>query len=317
MLKISGDRVVASVITRPPEIILCLKVSVEANDVFIVFDSHPRPSYPSGSGFVLNLSVEATAAYLDELLSIDSGILSDPSLRWQAELLGHFSSHILLPKPRACDYPEIDAILVDASTKVLRIMVELAELRRQESSLAADNEYLSSRVAQLEQTLAVNVKEGKGKRRAFESKAERQSSFAATSTRSAFQPGNAEYPLSKLRGSSNMKTNEDIAASLQAQFDQEDRQLANERKTLQQLNPTFECRVCFDIFQEDYITKINGCDHSFCRDCLRHYVNTSIGDHRYPLSCPACVADNVKKPMSEISYPVHSIVTYYFRRYWS
>ena len=307
MSKIGGDRAVASVITRPPEIVLCLKVSVETNDVFVVFDSHPRPSHPSGSGFVLNSSAEATAAYLDGLLSFDSSILSDPSLRWQAELLGQFSSHILLPKSRICDYPELDAILMDASIKVLRLMVELAELKRQELSLVADNEYLSSRVTQLEQTLAaVDVKGKKGKGRAFQLDAERRSTLASTSastgTRSAFHPRNAGHPLSKSQGGSNVETNEEIAANLQAQFDQEDQRLANERKRLLQLNRTFECRVCFDTLQEDYIAKINGCGHFFCRDCLRRHVKATVDGRRYPITCPACVADNVKRPTSKIYF---------------
>jgi hypothetical protein len=319
MSKIGGDRAVASVITRSPEIVLCLKVVVETNDVFIVFDSHPRPSHPSGSGFVLNSSAEATAAYLDGLLSFDSSILSDPSLRWQAELLGHFSSHILLPKSRICDYPEIDAILMDASTKVLRLVVELAELKRQELSLVADNEYLSGRVIQLEQTLsAVDVKGKKGKGRAFRLDAERRpisastpastpastsaSTSASTRTPSAFHPRNAGHLLSKSQGGSNVETNEEIAVNLQAQFDQEDRRLANERKLLLQLNQSFECRVCFETLQEDYIAKINGCGHFFCRDCLRRHVKTSVDDRRYPITCPACVADNVKRPTSEIYF---------------
>jgi len=309
MSKIGGDRAVASVITRSPEIVLCLKVSVETNDVFIVFDSHPRPSHPLGSGFVLNSSAEATAAYLDELLSFDSSILSDPSLRWQAELLGHFSSHILLPKSRICDYPEIDAILMDASTKVLRLMVELAQLKRQELSVVADNEYLSGRVIQLEQTLsAVDFKGKKGKGRAFRLDAERRPTTASTpasastGTRSAFHPRNAGHLLSKSQGGSSVETNEEIAANLQARFDQEDRRLANERKLLLQSNQSFECRVCFDTLPEDFIAKINGCGHFFCRDCLRRHVKTTVDDRRYPIACPACVADNVKRPTSEIHF---------------
>jgi hypothetical protein len=313
MSKIGGERAVASVITRSPEIVLCLKVSVETNDIFIVFDSHPRPSHPLGSGFVLNSSAEATAAYLDELLSFDSSILSDPSLRWQAELLGHFSSHILLSKSRICDYPEIDDILMDASTKVLKLMVELAELKRQELSIVADNEYLSGRVIQLEQTLsAVDVKGKKGKGRAFRLDAERRpttastsaftpvSTSASTGTRSAFHPRNVGHP--KSQGGSNVETNEEIAANLQAQFDQEDRRLANERKLLLQSNQSFECRVCFDTLPEDFIAKINGCGHFFCRDCLRRHVKTTVDDRRYPIACPACVADNVKRPTSEIYF---------------
>ena len=80
----------AVVITRPPEIIACAKIA----DVFVLFDSHPRPVHPDGAAFIFNKSLEKVATYLTKLLSVDPRILAPGSgLQWQAELLGHASGH--------------------------------------------------------------------------------------------------------------------------------------------------------------------------------------------------------------------------------
>ena len=283
---------VASVITRPPEIVLCLKISIASQDVFIIFDSHPRPSHPLGSGFILNSSVEATAAYLEELLSIDPNILSDPSLHWQAELLGVFAGHILVRKAGAIYDPDIDFILMDASTKILSLMAEVADLKRQQLSLSADNEYLTQRLVQVEQS-RVEVSR-KGKSRIIES----GTSSGSAGTRST--PRSYTEPKLALQGSSSKgNSSEDAAKKMQAEFDEEDRKLTFERTKLLKYR-TFECRVCFEVYAQDHVAPLDACDHSFCRNCLRQYVTMKIEDRRYPIPCPACVAENVK-PTSECS----------------
>lgn len=277
-----GSTVVASVITRPPETVLCLKFSVAFQDVFIIFDSHPRPSHPSGPGFVLNSSVEATAAYLEQLLSIDPKILSDPSLRWQAQLLGHFSNHILVRKFGAISDPDINFVLMDASTRILSLMAEVADLRRLELSLSSDNEYLTQRLAQLEQSRDISLK-GKGK-------ATESGTSSISDDIQSTQPSGSSL--------STGNSSEDAAMKLQAEFDEEDRKLAFERNNLLPKIQTFECRVCFEVFDLDHVARVDICNHTFCRNCLRQYVTVQIKDRRYPIPCPACVADNVK-PTSE------------------
>lgn len=279
---------------------LCLKISIASQDIFIIFDSHPRPSHPLGSGFILNSSVEATAAYLEELLSIDLNILSDPSLHWQAQLLGHFAGHILVQKSGAIYDPDIDFILMDASTRILNLMANVADLKRQQQSLLTDNEYLTERLVQLEQSWVEVSRKGKG--RATES----GTSSVATDTRStrhSYQTPSLKLK-SVLQGSSPKgNSSEDAAKKLQAEFDEEDRKLTFERTNLLQRNRTFECLVCFEVFDLDHVAPLDACNHSFCRNCLRQYVTMKIEDRRYPIPCPACVADNVK-PTSECSYYV-------------
>ena len=293
-----GSTIVASVITRPPEIVLCVKISIASQDVFIIFDSHPRPSHPLGSGFILNSSVEATAAYLEQLLSIDLNILSDPSLRWQAELLGHFAGHILVRKAGAISGydSDIDFILMDASTKILSLMAEVADLKRQQLSLSTDNEYLTQRLVQVEQSRVEVSRKGKG--RVTESGTSSGSADTRSTPRSYFT---GLKPKSALQGSSSKgNSSEDAAKKMQAEFDEEDRKLTFERTKLLQKNRTFECRVCFEVYDLDHVAPLDACNHSFCRNCLRQYVTMKIEDRRYPIPCPACVADSVK-PTSECS----------------
>jgi hypothetical protein len=84
-----------AVITRPPEIIACLKLRLTEKNVFIIFDSHPRPSYPNGAGMIVSTSIEGTARRLAELLpTVD---LPDGFLQWQAQLLANYSGHVFVP----------------------------------------------------------------------------------------------------------------------------------------------------------------------------------------------------------------------------
>jgi len=68
-----------------PEILACLKLRLSTGNVFIIFDSHPRPSYPNGAGAIVSTTVESTARRLTELLpSVDP---QDGILHRQAQLL--------------------------------------------------------------------------------------------------------------------------------------------------------------------------------------------------------------------------------------
>jgi len=287
------DGVAAAVITRPPEILLCLKMSVSHQTIFIIFDSHPRPSHPNGSGFTLNSTSEATAACLEDLLSIDSGILSDPLLFWQAQTLGQFSAHILVPRRDVVYSPQIDEILMDATAKMLILMAELSQLKNQELDLIERNENLTNRLDRIERSRLKTSAKGKG--RAVETDSLRTNSWHSNP-----YPGPENTNHSIPGASSRMlHSSEELAKYLQAQFDEEDQKLATEHQKLQKQHKVFECGVCFETFLQDFVAQIRGCKHSFCRDCLRQHATTTIEDRRYPVFCPACLVDNTRKPMSK------------------
>ena len=282
--------VAAAVITRPPEILLCLKTSVSGQTIFILFDSHPRPSHPKGSGFTLNSTIEATAACLDDILSIDSGILSDPSLFWQAQTLGHFSAHILVPRTDVGHSSEIDEILMEATTKMLEMMAELSALKIQELDLIEQNEDLTDRLNRLERSRLQARFKGKG--REIWTGSSGSDSDAFVDAKSVI-PEDSSSPM--------LDTSEELARNLQAQFDEEDRKIGTERQRLQHVNDVFKCAVCLETFDQDFIARVGGCNHSFCRDCLCQYATTTIRARRYPIPCPACVAENSGKPMGKLT----------------
>jgi hypothetical protein len=73
------------IITRPPEIIACLKLCLVTRNSFIVFDAHPHLSYRNGAGMIVSPSIEGTARRLTELLpTVD---LPDSFLQRQAQFL--------------------------------------------------------------------------------------------------------------------------------------------------------------------------------------------------------------------------------------
>lgn len=74
-----------------------------------------------------------------------------------------------------------------------------------------------------------------------------------------------------------------LAARLQALYDQD--QIAK-RQALE----SFECEICFETLPHDYIVQFERCHHSYCRDCIRSHVSSTLTERRYPILCPSCVA---------------------------
>ncbi|KIM44614.1 hypothetical protein M413DRAFT_442575 [Hebeloma cylindrosporum] len=155
---------VAVIITRPPEILVCLVMPTSLGSFFVVFDSHPRPLHPSGSGFIINSSLEATSRYLDELLAVDPKLFSDRTIRWQSDLLTHFSGHILVPRENSPS-DNLDEILMAAGKTILQLKAEKADSRRRELSHEEDKETLINKIINLERQLEASL-DRKGKHKA-------------------------------------------------------------------------------------------------------------------------------------------------------
>ena len=137
----NGKKSAAIVITRPPEIVTCVKISIpEGADVFMIFDSHPRLDHPGGAGFTFSTSIDTTARYLDNLLAIDQSILSDHSLQWQTQLLANFSGLLFVAKTNRFDSNPIEAerAMIDSSLTILALRAEVDELKFHNASLQKD-----------------------------------------------------------------------------------------------------------------------------------------------------------------------------------
>jgi RING finger family protein len=126
------------IITRPPEIIACLKLRLKPRNVFIIFDSHPRPSYPDGAGMIISPSIEGTARRLTELLpNVD---LPDSFLQWQAQLLANYSGHMFVPHVVETSTATLWHAVLESSLAQLSMQAEIAELRSQNEFLKAEQQ---------------------------------------------------------------------------------------------------------------------------------------------------------------------------------
>ncbi|KAF5362263.1 hypothetical protein D9756_002246 [Leucocoprinus leucothites] len=370
----SSDHSVIAIITRPPEIVACLKTRIADRDVYVIFDSHPRPTHPDGLGFIINSSIKMATAYLSNLLSFDENILKDPSLQWQAQLLGYFSGHILLPLE---EEPSTIEILLESSMALLSSYADVAsekarvsELREKVEELERQHRHMEERAKHLERRRREEYEQHQKTIRSYER--EREKSQGRTSSRSGHHlshppsispppchPPRIKPPplLSKMakddkgkgrmqpapsqgssfngpqnrsyasitsdtrRGSSLPKNtalfgqestmpggfldpdaavsdlDRDIAIAmeLQREFEVENQQLRNQREMLQgMISIAFECSICFDEYSQDSVTRVEGCEHSFCRDCLRGHAKAKISERRFPIFCPLCTTDRNK-----------------------
>ncbi|GJE84054.1 RING-type domain-containing protein [Phanerochaete sordida] len=63
---------------------------------------------------------------------------------------------------------------------------------------------------------------------------------------------------------------------------------------------TFLCNICFDRHSLEDVAQVDGCDHMFCRDCIRAYVATQLAQRVYPIVCPLCSANKSGGSLSVI-----------------
>ena len=160
----------ALVITRPPEIIVCFKIAHSIQDIYAIFDSHPRPRHPRSAAFIMGTSLDKAAQYLGQLLKVDQGIF-DGNLQWQAQLLGNVSGHIFEHSGRNMRMSEeAERVMLEANIRLLMANAELDSLRADGRKHKEDNERLKKRIVALEDNVrqgtrrSVTVPLDKGKR---------------------------------------------------------------------------------------------------------------------------------------------------------
>ncbi|KAJ6567087.1 hypothetical protein B0H19DRAFT_718467 [Mycena capillaripes] len=155
----------AVLITRPPEIITCFKLPIDSlagkQNVFIIFDPHPRPAHPDGAGFIVNTSLNETASHLENLLAVDSRLLADRSLQWETQLLAHFSGHFFVTKSGVENTME-EAVL-ESSLLVLSLQAQVSDLRNSSSlrdrhALEMDLEELKDKYRSVKRRLDSNLR---------------------------------------------------------------------------------------------------------------------------------------------------------------
>ena len=139
------------VITRPPEIIACLKLRLSLCNIFIIFDSHPRPSYPNGAGAIVNTSLDCTARRLTEILP--SVQLQDGIIQWQAQLLSNCSGHVFVPRTLDSSAAVLWQSVLESSLAQLSMQADISDLRYQNLCLRSQNILQASEQKRLETDL--------------------------------------------------------------------------------------------------------------------------------------------------------------------
>ncbi|KAH9938297.1 uncharacterized protein B0H18DRAFT_9992 [Fomitopsis serialis] len=142
----------SAVITRPPEIISCMKpvTTTAGADTFVVYDSHPRPDHPDGAAFIVFKSMDDAASYLAQLLSFDESLLADDEAQWQVQYLAQFSAHIFAARQMPFASKELEDATLEASLDVLGLKARVSELECQNHDLLAEKAKLTNKVTLLE-----------------------------------------------------------------------------------------------------------------------------------------------------------------------
>ena len=143
--------------TRPPEIIVCFYILSYPSNVYVIFDSHPRPDlHPEGSAFIFNSSADDTTAYLSQLLRYPRSLLADKTIQWQAQLLGNVSGHFFVAHNEPIDGTQHwMSATMESSLQSLALRAEVAELQSQVRGLTADLARQRGIIHRLEQNASV------------------------------------------------------------------------------------------------------------------------------------------------------------------
>ncbi|KAF9064890.1 hypothetical protein BDP27DRAFT_1229708 [Rhodocollybia butyracea] len=316
---------ILSVITRPPEILLCLKIELEphvqasstgSRSLFVIFDSHPRPSHPRGAGWLFSRSAQFTARHLYTILAVDSQIFDDPNMQWQAQLLNHFSATIVVPlaQPRqsAFDEPDVKQLVWDTSFRILNLQTELADAKARKETLESINKAYEDE----QDKLRVG-------RRVAQRKIEELEAANKTLLQ-RLRAMNPPHPHAEVSGKERVSDTLDVdflglsqreiqeqhdhmnAIQRQRQYDNEALQIEQERLALAAVSQvTFTCGVCLDVTPDEDLALVEKCQHQFCRECLQNYVLSKISDRRFPIVCPTCMSD---KALTDPGIVEHNLI---------
>ncbi|KAG8907520.1 hypothetical protein FRC01_007654, partial [Tulasnella sp. 417] len=83
-----------------------------------------------------------------------------------------------------------------------------------------------------------------------------------------------------------------IARQLQEKWNAEDDTVRAEHFALiATLQKTFNCPICMEKCPEDGLAKLVGCEHQYCRDCLRGHIESCLEEKKFPVPCPLCMTD--------------------------
>ncbi|KAF8596757.1 hypothetical protein BDV93DRAFT_527868 [Ceratobasidium sp. AG-I] len=293
------DDITAALLTRPPEIVSIFRIPLSLPStpapnssssptlslthprpvakprsdscIYAIFDSHSRPEHPTGAGLTLLPSVAAAANHLTALLKVQMNTRS-PALQWEAQLMAQFSAHLVCRAQLRSPTEERNsrlAAVYEANAGVLRGKEAEDDAKR----ALGEVEELKTKVKKLERELR---------------KAEEALASAKSKPTDPSQP---PKPLDPPKPDPLAGLSEDalFALRMQEEFDAEDLLITTLAQETEQGN-TFDCGICFETFHPGALAPMDGCDHPYCRECMRDYVQSKLTSRTFPILCPTCHA---------------------------
>lgn len=319
----------AVIITRPPEIIACLKVTdtKSGQNAYIIFDSHPRPSHPDGAALIFCSSLDKAANILGGILHVDEGLMSSRHPYWGAQLLTNFLGHIFVAK----NGPLVTGkSILKSSLTVLALRSAIKELNQQNDALAfqngkhdevatlddVSNQEKSTSTKAITYTVALSPQEHMQGRRDYS-----QLNAVAGPSRLPLvpqyngargvnppplpprKPSTHEFENNMLKKARIHFIKEDNRESMQNAFklrntfDAKDAVLHYRQAELKShLQKRFDCGICLEKCLEDDAARVDGCGHTMCRGCMKSFITAKIAEHRFPIFCPICIVNNGGRP---------------------
>ncbi|KAG6833769.1 hypothetical protein H0H87_001201 [Tephrocybe sp. NHM501043] len=274
----------AVMITKPPEIVACMKIPTSRGDVFLVFDSHIRSNHPKGAGFIFHSSLETAARYLSRMFWVDhTSTANDSAFGWQMDLMSQFCGHILTPKHPNVNGPQ--SVLED-SMRILALTSENTSLRAQLREADQQNVFLTAELH-------------RDKQRSYELQR-----YSDTREESSHSVG--WFTAKKQRSS--VWQDEDVKLAQRLQQDEwgqgsnqqrnaagKGREARGKQTSAENKKPHVKlfdetCALCSNQYAADDAAQIPRCLHSFHKECLKGHVVETLQHNSFPIPCPACAA---------------------------
>ena len=313
-------------ITRPPEIVACLKVAQTPPDLFVIFDSHPRPTHPDGAAFLFS-SLEDSVHHLSQLFPVNVSLLGSQSdLQWQVELLAHVSGHFFVRSKNDMRMSQVaEQAFLDANCAILNARTQEKESLSKCTILSSENERLKNDLNLAKEQVQGLARERTAtflsreeshywRNRPFESGGDIRHPLSSSKKNGAGSASGSRSPIrvtmskweddssnrhqprrSKGKERAGCFGDEDdfeVALRTQLEYQAEEAELAAQLQYLQgTLQETFDCSICMDRLPIDDVAQLDGCDHSFCRSCIRQYISTKLDERKFPIPCPCCTTE--------------------------
>jgi hypothetical protein len=139
------------IITRPSEAIACAKIMAGLwVNIFVIFDSHPRPSYPFGTGLILTTSIDQAVARLTSILPAVVEHPPGDDLQRQAQLPNNVTSRMFVSNGPPGDVRDVRRSALASGLAVLRLKSEMVDLKQENARLTSKKKSLEGHLKYLE-----------------------------------------------------------------------------------------------------------------------------------------------------------------------